>query len=91
MTHRTCLTQFAHDSVFVSQNPFFFVCVCTEMDMKRREKDKEANNKRYGQNLKLFPIMNASCERQKQDKCLTSVLINIKNISSSTIYQSIQG
>lgn len=69
MTHRTCLTQFAHDSVFVSQNPFFFLCACTEMDMKRREKDKEANNKRYGQNLKLFPIMNASCERQKQDKC----------------------
>lgn len=72
MTHRTCLTQFAHDSVFVSQNPvqfLLFFWVCTEMDMKRREKDKEANNKRYGQNLKLFPIMNASCERQKQDKC----------------------
>lgn len=71
MTYRTCLVQFAPDSVFASQNPvkFFFVCVCTEMKRKKREEDKKANNKRYGQNLKLFPIMNTSCQRHEQDKC----------------------
>lgn len=46
-----------------------FLCVYSEMDRKRREEDKEAKNKRYSQNLKLFPIMNTSYERHEQDKC----------------------
>lgn len=46
-----------------------FLCVYSEMDRKRREEDKEAKNKRYSQNFKLFPIMNTSYERHEQDKC----------------------
>lgn len=70
MTYRTCLIQFAHISVFVSQNPVqFFFCVCVLRWIGREERKTKRRIIRGMVKFKQFPIMTTSCERHEQDKC----------------------